>query len=133
MLVTLMGQRFKELVEWLCVTPFQQQNMVLNCLFALFSNVLLFPTKKILPNLFSKMEMVIMFLLVEINFKFIWKWTMKGITSQKKVWIPSDYSELKLWEIWLWNSQALSNLNNRKTEKFRFCIELYMTIEDPLK
>ena len=34
-------------------------------------NVLLFPTKKILPNLFSKMEMVIMFLLVEINFKFI--------------------------------------------------------------
>ena len=59
MLVTLMGQRFKELIEWLCVTPFQQQNMVLNCLFALFSNVLLFPTKKILPNLFSKMEMVI--------------------------------------------------------------------------
>ena len=46
MLVTLMVQRFKELIEWLCVTPFQQQNMVLNCLFALFSNVLLFPTKK---------------------------------------------------------------------------------------
>lgn len=89
--------------------------------------------KKILPNLFNKMEMVIMFLLVEIHFKFIWKWIMKGITSQKKVWIPSDYSELKLWKIWLWNSQALSNLNNRKTEKFRFCLELYMTIEDPLK
>ena len=41
MLVTLMGQRFKELIEWLCVTPFQQQNMV-----APFLNVLLFPTKK---------------------------------------------------------------------------------------
>ena len=129
MLVTLMGQRFKELIEWLCVTPFQQQNMVLNCLL----KCTFVSYKKILPNLFSKMEMVIMFLLVEINFKFIWKWTMKGITSQKKVWIPSDYSELKLWKIWLWNSQALSNLNNRKTEKLRFCLELKMTIEDPLK
>ena len=46
MLVTLMDQRFKELIEWLCVTPFKQQNMVLNCLFALFSNVLCFLQKK---------------------------------------------------------------------------------------
>ena len=51
MLVTLMGQRFKELIEWLCVTPFQQQNMVLNCLFAPFLNVLLFPTKKRPPEI----------------------------------------------------------------------------------
>ena len=48
MLVTLMGQRFKELIEWLCVTPFQQQNMVLNCLFADSSQMYfnLYPTKK---------------------------------------------------------------------------------------
>ena len=70
MLVTLMGQRFKELIEWLCDSFSTTKHgselsfcSLLKCTFVSY--------KKIIPNLFSKMEMVIMFLLVEINFKFI--------------------------------------------------------------
>ena len=103
-----MGQRFKELIEWLCVTPFQQQNMVLNCLFAPFLNVLLFPTKKNLTNLFSKYENGNNVSNSWNQFQIHMKADSEGQTSQKKN------------PIWLFRTEVVENLIMKLSSTFKF-------------